>query len=74
MHAERGGLGRLHLVKRNHYIRHEMAVYIMSLVMRKPVFGVSSQVRLKLVCTAIEASWNLEILDIETRDTILSRQ
>ena len=42
--------------------------------MRKPVFGVSDQVRLKLACSATETSYRLEILDIETRDIILSRQ
>ena len=44
----------------------------MSPVVRKPVFGVSDQVRLKPGCAASEAS--LEISDIETRDIILSRQ
>ena len=42
--------------------------------MRKPVFGVFDQVRLKLACSAIEASEGLEISDIETRDIILSTQ
>ena len=46
----------------------------MSPVTRKPVFGVSDQVRLKPACSATEASWSLEISDIETRDIILSRQ
>ena len=48
--------------------------YYMILVMRKPVFGVCNQLRLKLVCAATEASQWLEISDIETRDTILSRR
>ena len=43
-----------------------------SLVMRKPVFGVQDQVRLKPACSATEASQSLEISDIETRDIILS--
>ena len=34
----------------------------MSLVMRKPVFGVFDQVRLKSVCSATETSYRLEIL------------
>ena len=42
--------------------------------MRKPVFGVSDQVRHKPACAATEASQGLEISDIETRDNILSRQ
>ena len=42
--------------------------------MRKPVFGVCDRVRLKLACTATGARWRLEILDIETRGIILSRQ
>ena len=46
----------------------------MSPVTRKPVFGVCDHVRLKPVCSATEASWSLEISDIETRDIILSRQ
>ena len=46
----------------------------MSLVMRKPVFGVFDQIRLKPICAATEASYKLEISDIETRDFILSRQ
>ena len=46
----------------------------MSLVTRKPVFGVSDQVRFKPVCTAIETSWRLEILNVETTGIILSKQ
>ena len=45
----------------------------LSLVMRKPVFGVCDQLRLKPSCSADETSWRLEISDIETRDIILSR-
>ena len=36
--------------------------------------GVSDQVRLKLACSATEASRSLEILVTETRDITLSRQ
>ena len=36
--------------------------------------GVSDQVRLKLACSATEASMRLEILVTETRDITLSRQ
>ena len=36
--------------------------------------GVSDQVRLKLACSATDASMRLEILVIETRDITLSRQ
>ena len=45
-----------------------------SYVMRKPVFGVCDQVRLKPACSAVETSKRLEISDIETRGIILSRQ
>ena len=40
---------------------------------RKPVFGVSDQVRLKPACTAKETSYRLEISVIASRDIILSR-
>ena len=43
--------------------------FYLSLVTR-----VGDLVRLKPTCTATEASWRLEILDIETRGIILSRQ
>ena len=46
----------------------------LSLVTRKPVFGVSDQIRHKPACAATEASYSLEISDIETRDDILSGQ
>ena len=46
----------------------------MSLVMRKPVFGVFDQVRLKPACSAVEACESHEISNIETRDIVLSRQ
>ena len=42
--------------------------------MRKPVFGVSDQVRLKPACSADETSEGLEISAIASRDIILSRQ
>ena len=41
---------------------------------RKPVFGVFDHVRLKPACAATEASKRLAILNIETRDIVLSRQ
>ena len=46
----------------------------MSLVTRKPVFGVRDQGRLKPVCAPTEARYRLEISDIETEVIILSRQ
>ena len=46
----------------------------MSLVTRKPNFGVSEQMRLKLTCSATETSYRLVILDTETRGIILSRK
>ena len=39
--------------------------------MRKPVFVVFDQVRLKPVCSATETSYCLEILAIETRDRLI---
>ena len=46
----------------------------MSLVTRKPVWGVCDQLRLKLACPASEVSKSLEFLDIASRDIILSKQ
>ena len=46
----------------------------MSRVVRKPVFWISNQGGDKLACTATEGSKRLDILDLETRDIILSRQ
>ena len=46
----------------------------MSLLTRKPVFGVYNQVRHKPAYAATDARWRLEIWDIETRGIILSRQ
>ena len=45
----------------------------MSLVTRKPVFEVFDQVRLKPVCSAIETSKGLEILDLGSIGIILSK-
>ena len=42
--------------------------------MRKPAFGVCDQVRLKLVCSARETSWCIEILDLASIGNILPRQ
>ena len=49
-------------------------VYNLSLVTRKPVFGVCDQVSLKPSCSATETRYMLEIFDLETRGIILSRQ
>ena len=49
----------------HHYLSHAM---------RKPVFGVSDQVRRKLACSTLETSWSLEILDLASIYIILSRQ
>ena len=46
----------------------------LSLVTRKPVFGVCDQVRLEPACSATETTQRLEISDIEIKDIILSRQ
>ena len=40
--------------------------------MRKPVFGVSEQVRHKLGCTVTEDGYKLEILDLESRAIVVS--
>ena len=39
----------------------------MSRVMRKPIFGVSDQVRHKPACKATEDGWRLEISDLGSR-------
>ena len=46
----------------------------MSHVMRKPVFGVYDEVRLKLACSATEVRKRIEISAIASRGFILSRQ
>ena len=52
---------------------HELKVqYYMSLVVRKPVFGVSDQVPHKPGCTATEDEYWLEISDLERRGIVLS--
>ena len=43
----------------------------LSLVMTKPVFGVSDQVRHKVDCTATEDSYRIEISDLESRGIVL---
>ena len=45
----------------------------MSLVMRKYIFGVPDQVRLKPACSATETSESLEILDLASKGIILSK-
>ena len=49
-----------------------LAAYDMSLVVRKPVFGVSDLVRHKPGCTATEDGWRLEISDLDSRGIVLS--
>ena len=44
----------------------------MTLVARKPVFGVSDKARLKTVSSATETSWNIEIMLIACLDIKLS--
>ena len=46
-------------------------VYKMSLVVRKPVFGISDQVRHKSDCTASEDGYRLENWDIGSRGIVL---
>ena len=45
----------------------------MSRDVRKPVFGVSDQVRDKLGCAATKDSWRLEISDLGRRGIVLSK-
>ena len=47
-------------------------LHYMSLVVRKPVFGVSDQVRHKPGCTATEDGQRLEISDLGNRGIVLS--
>ena len=54
--------------------RTKIDAYKMSLDTRILVFWVCDQVRLKRACAATEASWSLELSDIETRYIMLSRQ
>ena len=44
----------------------------MSLIVRKPVFRISDQVRHKFGCAATENSKRLKILDLESREIVLS--
>ena len=44
----------------------------MSLVVRKPVFGVSDQVRHKPGCTVTEDGQMLEILDLGSKGIVVS--
>ena len=46
----------------------------LSLVTRKPVFGICDQVRLKPTCSATEPSKSLEISAISSRSMKLSKQ
>ena len=44
----------------------------MSHVLRKPVFGVSDQIRHKPGCTTTEDGWRIEIPDLGSRGIVLS--
>ena len=46
----------------------------MSHIMRKSVFGISDQVRLKPACSATETSYGLGIVTVASVGIILSRQ
>ena len=52
----------------------QLNVNQMSLVARKPVFGVCDHGRLKPACSATEARQRLEISDLETSGIIPHRQ
>ena len=49
-------------------------IYQMSLITRKPVFGIFDQIGLKPACLATETSYSLEILDIASESILLSKQ
>ena len=51
---------------------HVIRAFYMSLVVRKPVFGVSDQVQHKPGCTASEDGQMLEISDLGGRGIVLS--
>ena len=56
-------------------LHHSLGAHVdMSLVTRKPVFGVCDQVRLKPTCSVTETSSSLEFLNIEMRDIVLSSE
>ena len=46
----------------------------MSFFVRKPVFGISDQVRHKPGYTATEYGWRLEILDLKSRRIVLEKK
>ena len=52
--------------------REDEVYNYMSLVVRKPVFEVSDQVRHKPACTATEDGERLEISDLDRRGIVLS--
>ena len=51
---------------------YNVGAYNLSLVVRKPVFEVSDQVRHKPGCTATEDGYMLEISDLGRRGIVLS--
>ena len=61
------------MVETEHLDKAANGLYI-SHVVRKPVFGVSDQVRLKPACSATEATLTLEILDIASIGIVLFKQ
>ena len=56
------------------HIQNTYPQFQMSLVTRKPVSGISDQVRLKPACSAKKASYSLEIVHVASIGIILSRQ
>ena len=51
--------------------QHVLQFCQLSPIMRKPVFGISDQVRLKHTCSATETSYSLETLDLASKGIIL---
>ena len=54
------------------YMTSDVYLKYMSLVVRKPVFGVSEQVGHKPGCSATEDGSRLEISDLSSRGIVLS--
>ena len=66
-----GGIGGI-IIYEQEPKQLETAFFLYEPLVRKPVFGVSDQVRCKPGCTATEDGQKLEILDLESREIVLS--
>ena len=61
-------------LEKRELITSRYVISYMSHVTRKSVFGVCDQIRLKLACSASEASYSLEIWGFASIGIILSKQ